>query len=51
MICQAVSYPGLLRKDYCWRWPECNLTGNALDFSVRALGLSFHHAMRRITGT
>lgn len=29
MICQAVSYPGLPRKDYCWRWLERNLAASA----------------------
>jgi hypothetical protein len=28
--------------------PETNLTGNAIDFFMRVLGLSFHDAMRQI---
>ena len=28
----------------------CNLAGNAIDFHVQVLGLSFHDAMRQITG-
>jgi hypothetical protein len=44
------AYPGLIVKDSYWRWPERNLTGNAIDFHVQVLGLSFHHAMRHITG-
>ncbi|MCX6916253.1 MAG: hypothetical protein NT167_24955 [Verrucomicrobia bacterium] len=40
---------GLLLKDSYWRWPERNLAGSALHFQV--LGLSFHDAMRQITGT
>ena len=45
------TYPGLLVKDSYWRWPERDLTGNAIDFCVQVLGLSFHDAMRLITGT
>ena len=43
------AYPGLIVKDSYWRWPERNLAGNAIDFFVRVLGLSFHDAMRQIT--
>ena len=43
-------YPGLIVKDSYWRWPERNLAGNAIDFHVQVLGLSFHDAMRQITG-
>ena len=39
-----------IRNTY-WRWPERNLAGNAIDFHVQILGLSFHDAMRQITGT
>ena len=45
------AYPGLIVKDCYWRWPERNLAGNAIDFCVQVLGLSFHDAMRQITGT
>ena len=44
------AYPGLIIKDSYWRWPERNLAGNAIDFSVQVLGLSFHDAMHQITG-
>jgi len=44
------AYPGLIVKDCYWRWPERNLAGNAIDFFVLVLGLSFHDAMRQITG-
>ena len=44
------AYPGLIVKDGYWRWPERNLAGNAIDFHVQVLGLSFHDAMRHITG-
>ena len=45
------AYPGLLVKDRYWRWPERDLAGNAIDFWVQVLGLTFHEAMRLITGT
>jgi len=45
------AYPGLILKDGYWRWPERNLAGNAIDFHIQVLGLSFHDAMRQITGT
>ncbi len=45
------SHPGVILKDSYWRWPERHLAGNAIDFHVQVLGLSFHDAMRQITGT
>jgi hypothetical protein len=42
------AYPGLILKDSYWRWPERNLAGNAIDFCVQVLGLSFNDAMRQI---
>ena len=45
------AYPGLIVKDSYWRWPQRSLAGNAIDFCVHVLGLSFHDAMRQITGT
>ena len=45
------AYPGLIVKDSYWRWPQRNLSGNAIDFFMRVLGLSFHQAMRQITGS
>jgi len=45
------AFPGLIVKESYWRWPERNLAGNAIDFHVQVLGLSFHDAMRQITGT
>ena len=44
------AFPGLIVKDCYWRWPERNLSGNAIDFHVQVLGLPFHDAMRQITG-
>jgi hypothetical protein len=45
------AHPGLILKDSYWRWPERDLAGNAIDFFMRVLGMSFHDAMRAITGT
>jgi len=45
------AYPGLILKESYWRWPERNLAGNAIDFHVQVLGLSFHEAMCHITAT
>lgn len=47
---ELAAYPGLIVKDSYWRWPPRNLAGNTIDFFVQVLGLSFHHAMREITG-
>jgi hypothetical protein len=45
------AFPGLIIKDSFWRWSERSLAGNAIDFHVQVLGLSFHDAMRQITNT
>ena len=45
------AFPGLIVKDSYWRWPEREQAGNAIDFFTIVLGLSFHDAMRQITGT
>ena len=45
---ELAAYPGLLVKDSYWRWPEREMAGNAIDFFMRVLGLSFHDAMRQI---
>lgn len=42
------SYQGLIVKDSYWRWPDRNISGNAIDFHTKVLGLSFHDAMRQI---
>ena len=47
---ELAAYKGLLLKDSYWRWPERNLAGNAIDFFMRVLGLTFHEAMRQIIG-
>ena len=44
------AYPGLIVKDSYWRWPERDRAGNAIDFFVQVLGMSFHEAMRQLTG-
>jgi hypothetical protein len=49
-LIELAAYKGLLVKDSYWRWPQRNLAGNAIDFFVQVLGLSFHDAMRQITG-
>jgi hypothetical protein len=43
------QYQGLLLKASYWRWPERDLAGNAIDFYVKVLGLSFNQAMRELT--
>ena len=48
---ELTTQPGLLIKDSYWRWPERGLAGNAIDLLVQVLGLSFHDAMRQITGS
>ena len=44
------AFPGLIVKESYWRWPQRNLAGNAIDFFVHVLGLTFHDAMQEITG-
>ena len=48
---KLTSHAGLLLKDSYWRWPELNLAGNAIDFCVQVLGLSFHDALRALLRT
>jgi hypothetical protein len=43
------SHPGLIIKDSYWRWPERDLAGNAIDFCMKILGMSFNDAMREIS--
>ena len=43
------AFPGLIVKDFYWRWPQRELAGNTIDFFVKVLGLSFAEAMREIT--
>ena len=48
---ELADFRGLLVKDSYWRWPERNLAGNAIDFFVQVMGLSFHDTMRQISDT
>jgi hypothetical protein len=48
---ELATHPGLLLKDSYWRWPQRERAGNAIDFFVEVLGLSFHDAMRAILGS
>ena len=48
---ELATHKGLLLKDSYWRWPERELAGNAIDFFVKVLGLSFNDAMRQITAS
>lgn len=47
---ELADFRGLLVKDSYWRWPERNLAGNAIDFFVQVMGLSFHDTMRQLSG-
>ena len=47
---EVAAHEGLLAKDSYWRWLQRNLAGNAIDFFVQLLGLSFNGAMRQSTG-
>ena len=44
------THPGVILKDSYWRWPQRDLAGNTIDLFTQVLGLSFHDAMREITG-
>ncbi len=44
------AHPGVILKDSYWRWPQRDLAGNTIDLFTQVLGLSFHDAMREITG-
>ncbi len=44
------AFPGLIVKESYWRWPQRDLAGNAIDFFVQVLKMSFHDAMRQIIG-
>lgn len=44
-----LDYPGIIFKDSYWRWPQYDMSGNAIDFFVRILGDSFENAMEYIT--
>jgi hypothetical protein len=42
------AFPGLIVRESYWRWPRRDLEGNAIDFFVQVLKLSFHDAMLQI---
>ena len=44
---ELATRKGLLIKASYWRWPERDLAGNAIDFHVQVLGLSFHDTIAR----
>jgi hypothetical protein len=44
------AFPDLILKESYRRRPQRNLQGNAIDFFVQVLELSFHDAMLQITG-
>ena len=46
---EVESYKGLIVKASYWRWPDRNMAGNAIDFYVKVLGVSFGEAMKEIT--
>jgi len=45
---EVEPYKGLVLKASYWRWPERELTGNAIDFYVNVLGTSFNEAMKEL---
>jgi hypothetical protein len=45
------AFPGCIVKESYWCWPQRNLAGDTIDFFAQVLGMSFHNAMRQITGT
>jgi len=46
---EVMDYHGLLLKASYWRWPDRNLSGNAIDFYTKVLGASFHDAMKELS--
>lgn len=45
---EVEQYKGLVMKASYWRWPERDLAGNAIDFYVKVLGVSFSDAMKEL---
>ncbi len=43
------EHPGIIVKDCFWRDPDTERAGNAIDFFVAVLGLSFAQAMEEIS--
>ena len=46
--CRIDEHPGIVVKDSFWREPDTERAGNAIDFFVHVLGMSFNEAMRTI---
>jgi hypothetical protein len=45
------EHPGIVVKRSFWRDPDSQRAGNAIDFFVCVLGMSFHEAMQEITSS
>ena len=47
--CRVPDFPGLIVKESYWRWPDRNLSGNAIDFHLQVLHWTFHDTMTALT--
>ena len=45
---EPTKYPGLIIKDSYWHWHGRDMSGNAIDFCMKILGLTFHQSMTQI---
>jgi len=45
------EYPGIIVKNSYWRGEDGDRAGNAIDFFVSVVGMSFHEAMSVIIQT
>jgi len=45
----SADLAGLVIKNHFWIWADRNIAGNAIDFFVMVLGMTFNQAMRVIT--
>ena len=43
------EHPGIIVKSCFWREPDTDRAGNAIDFFIYVLGMSFNEAMQEIT--
>lgn len=46
---RITEHPGIVVKRSFWREPDSDRAGNAIDFFVCVLGMSFNQAMEAIT--
>lgn len=46
---EILQYPGLVVRQSYWIWPDREMSGNTIDFFVKALGASFNDAMKQIS--